>query len=249
MSRRPEKPDPIAAFAMNLKRMAETRARIGRLQLDSNENGAAQLTKVSEKYYLKWINENNGTFREDVLRDANGLASVGLPKTPALVTCNYLDYFSEIIKRSAVNLLFQGGESQLIGAVQMDFEKGFTIELSAVTNAALESQDQPKNEEERLSRFDRRLGYSMLEIAVAEKVAQRSLKQIARLLQDDPAGFSVLRYQLQQFEIAKELSGQETSIRNYEIPEIVIAGAKLALAKYQELYPQVSAVLSSSANS
>lgn len=245
MNRGHEELSPIVAFATNIKLRGEVRAMVGRPKLNSDENGAVQLTKSAEKFYAKWTSENVKTFRDDMLKSSDMQASMGLPRTPAAATCDYLGCFGDSLAEVAATLLLQGGTNASIGAIQMDFERGFTIELGAVTSAAFELQ-RPQNEEDFLSRYDRRIGYSMLELATAEKASQRLLAQITRLLQEDPTGFSVLRYQIQRFEMAKRLNNRGILIRSYEVPDIVVAGAKFAQAKYQDLYSRVSAAFSTS---
>ncbi len=243
VTRKPvEELDPLTALIANLPKMEEIRRKIGKINFEDPQAAGESLTTATEGLYKEWMTRNSQSFTEDVQEAIKAQTSLGLPKTPPIAISGYLYPLTSMMAKAAVRLIAQGGDLVYAGATQLDFEKGFRNELGAVANAHINRRP-PTTEEEFLARHDKRLGINMVDAARAERVAQEPRAQLAKLIKDDPTGFSVLRWQIEQFEAARDSNDRGRFIRSYETPEVVIAGAKFAQSKYHDLYQRIATIL------
>lgn len=233
-----ENPSPISEDDIlgGVLALEAIRRKIGKLNIVGDLKYALKpITAIPKKVFNDRFSD-----KENLRRDLSEIVKrtpKGIPKTPALTTATYLEiHIGGLIGVAAKHQLAlseQRDEARLedVAAVLMDFFKGYSITLGAF-NSALdvypEDPDQVVLDSLSNNRDPR--------MAIIKLNALEPKKRAAEILNQDPTGFKLIDWQLNNMRAGLQ-------IRSYEEKDFVMAGAELAESHYKKLYPSVTSYM------
>lgn len=215
---------PEAGSLGNNQALIRTREWLGKPIFPDQKKGRKQAFQLVSTIVNKFLQIGEELIEEEMCDTINSHPEEQVKITPAFLALQHCFKLSEQIQHRALQILAgDKKENRPIDIAALDVIKGFQQVLLATS-----------------------LVYGPLSLDNSKSSQVRALDELVRyteLTRKDPKGLSFIK------ELAKSRSSshgaKDESIKSYEDPELITAGAELAARTYRRMYPIAEKVLSS----